>query len=424
MKLTVDANIWTGRRGGLIRQGRLVIEQGRIVSVGARVNFGDVDDGEYIDASDQWLIPGLIDCHSHPVFGEAGRRYEDYIREDSDAMMLLRAAKNVQVHLAVGVTTLRDSGGRNRVTIDLRRGIERGYVSGPRVLASGRPITPTGGHFWWCNQEADGPDEVRRAVRQLNKDGADFIKIMASGGGTAGTDPTKPYFTLEELQAIVDEAHSLGLRCSAHCEATASVERAVRAGVDTIEHAGFQEPDGTRTYRPDVVEEMVARGLSYSPTIQTAYRGLDRYRGEHDVVDPRIEAARYKLTRKLENLRLMLDAGVTVVAGTDAISCFGDYVVGLELFTYAGMSPEDTLVSATSAAAKVLGLDDVGTLGAGMVADFLLIGGDPLDNIANLRRLDQIFLAGRRVEVTEAIRAALPEEALPGHRSDVAGALA
>ena len=424
--MTVDANIWSGRRGSAIYDGRLLVEDGRVVALGRRQDFGDAaaGGGDHIDARGKWVIPGLIDCHTHTVFGEVGRSYEDYMQKDSDALMLMRATRNVMMHLAVGVTTLRDSGGRNRVTLDLAEGIRRGYIAGPRVLSSGRPITPTGGHFWWCNEEADGIDGVRTAVRRLKKDGVDFIKIMASGGGTLGTDPTRPSYTLEEMRAIVEEAHSQGLRCSAHCEATQSVERAVRSGVDTIEHAGFQQSDGTRTYRPDVVDEMIAKGLSYSPTIQTAYRSLSRLGRDGDVPGHRIEAAHYKLTRKLENLALMLEAGVKVIAGSDAIAQFGDYVVGLELFAYAGMDTEDVLVSATSASAEVLECEDVGVLSEGKTADFLVLGVNPLEDVANLRSIEDIVLAGRRVEVSEDIRNALPAESAPGYRSDIRGVLA
>lgn len=426
--LTIDGQIWTGRRGETLPKGRLLVEAGTITALGRVGDFPVEPRGIHLDFSNRWIIPGLIDTHSHLMFGESRRRYEDYIRQDHDDIMLLRAVRNAQIHQAVGVTTLRDSGSRNRVALSLREGIERGYVSGPRVLASGRPITMTGGHFWWCNGEADGVDGVRTAVRQLCKDGVDFIKIMASGGGTAGTDPRQASYTLEELQEIVREAHSHGLKCSAHCEATASVERAVTAGVDTIEHAGFQEPDGTRTYRADLVKMMVDRGLSYSPTIQTAYRGLDRFRDSPEISPrdhPRIAAAHYKLTRKLENLGRMLDAGVTVVAGTDAIGQFGDYVIGLELFVHAGMSPEEALMSATSVAAEVIGLRDVtGTLKPGTSADLLVLGDDPLADVSALRHLVAVLQEGERVSVPPHIEASMPETAASGHRSDIEGALA
>ena len=125
----------------------------------------------------------------------------------------------------------------------------------------------TGGHFYWCNQEADGIDGVRNAVRQLVKEGVDHIKIMASGGGTAGTDNRRPYYSVEELRAIVDEAHNLGKRATAHCMATKSISNALDAGVDMIEHAGFIEPDGSLKFYPEIAERIAQDGVYLSPTI-------------------------------------------------------------------------------------------------------------------------------------------------------------
>jgi len=424
--LTIDAHLWTGVRGGTIKNGRIKIKGRNFASVG-RVNEVEPQ-GEYLDFSGNWVIPGLIDTHAHVVFGEAGRSYEEYIREDSDDMMLLRAVRNALLHQAVGVTTIRDAGSVHKVTISLREGINRRYVSGPRLLVSGRPITITGGHFWWCGQEADGVDGVRRAVRELVKDGVDYIKIMASGGGTRGTDPLKASFTQEELCTIVEEAHQHGLKCSAHSEATTAVERAVRAGVDAIEHAGFQEPDGTRTYKPEVVSEMVEKGLYYSPTIPTAFAGLRRAaekgaRGEGQ--DARLRTAHYKLSRKLENLSRMLEAGVSVIAGTDAISQFGDYVTGLELFVYAGMTPEEALLSGTSVAAKAIGMDrTIGSIEPGKAADLIVLNDNPLTSISHVRNIAAVFQGGRLVETPTHVREALPDIALPGYVSDVEAALA
>ncbi len=423
--LSLDGQVWTAEGDKVFHRGRVRVENGQIAAVGRKEDVGVAREGTHLDFADQWIIPGLIDAHTHLMFGGQGYSgYDDYIRElrsqsNGEDMALLRAVKNAQIHQAVGVTTLRDSGAVDAISLSLKEGISRGYVSGPRVLACGRPITITGGHFWWCNQEADGADGVRRAVRQLHRDKADFIKIMASGGGTAGTDPRRPSFTLREMQALVQEAHARGLKCSAHCEATGSVRRAVQAGVDTIEHAGFQEPDGTRTYCPELVEMMVEKGLSYCPTIQTAYRALSRYRRAGGS-EERIRAARYKLRRKLENLSRMLEAGVTVAAGTDAIRTFGDYVVGLELFVHAGMSPQQALLSATSTAASVLGVDEItGSIRQGKSADLLVVGGNPLSDIANLRQVKMVIQKGTRVTPAPHVEAALPDEAAAGHRSDI-----
>ena len=133
-------------------------------------------------------------------------------------------------------------------------------------------MTLTGGHFYWCNQEADGVEGVRAAVRELIKDGADHIKIMASGGGTAITDNRKASYSVEELRAIVNEAHNFGKLTTAHCLATQSLINALDAGVDMIEHAGFIEPDGSFKFVPQIAERIAEQGVYVSPTVQTGYR--------------------------------------------------------------------------------------------------------------------------------------------------------
>jgi len=397
--LTIDVgSIWTGHQGGVIKDARVVAKGGTVQQVGKRSDFGEVQ-GQYLDFTHCWMVPGLIDVHAHLVFGDAGRSYEDYIREDGDDLMLLRAARNAQTHMAAGVTTLRDCGGRNNVVVSLRNGITRGLLEGPTILASGRPLTITGGHFWWCNEECDGVEGVRRSCRRLIKDGVDFFKLMASGGGTKGTDPKIASFTTEEIRAATDVARNHGMLTTAHCEATASIERAIAGGIHCVEHAGFQEPDGTRTYRPDLVEQMTAKGIYYSPTIQTAFAGVKRYAGRTDLTEAEqrgLRSQRYKLTRKLENLQKMLEAGVKVIAGTDSISRFGEYVTGLELFCHAGMNPEQALISATSLAATAIGAGGkTGTMDPGKAADFVVVEADPLANISALRMIVAVIKNGR-----------------------------
>jgi imidazolonepropionase-like amidohydrolase len=396
--VTIDAKaLWTGRKGQVIHDARIVLGNDTISAVGKRSDFGEPE-GTYLDFSNCWVVPGFIDVHAHVVFGEQGRRYEDYIREDSDEIMLLRAARNAQTHMAIGVTTMRDCGGRNNVVMSLRNGITRGYLHGPRILASGRPLTITGGHFWWCNQECDGVEGVRQAARRLIKDGVDFFKLMASGGGTRGTNPRVPSFTAEEIKAATDVARDHGMLSTAHCEATASVERAIKGGIHCVEHAGFQELDGTRIYRPDLVDEMAQRGIYYSPTIQTAYGGLRRYAGQANLSPSerrQYESARYKLVRKLENLEKFYQAGVQVVAGTDSIGTFGEYAICLELFCHACMTPEQALISATSLAAEAIGLGGkVGTIEASKAGDLVFLEENPLENISAVRKIAAVMKGG------------------------------
>ena len=349
-------------------------------------------------------LPGFIDVHVHLMFGEAGRSYKDVWHNDSDSLMALRGPRNAYIHLRAGVTTLRDAGAVRDVGFAIKEAAEAGLYLTPRILVSGRPVTITGGHFWWCGQEADGTDAVRRAVRQLVKQGADFIKIMASGGGTVGTDSTRASYSVEELKAIVDEAHQFGLRTAAHCISADSVVRAAEAGVDEIEHFNFMHPDGSRTWGQAAADTILEKGLFVSPTIQTGWSRIEQLQqkqaeGTLTALERRqLEAGLYKTNSKLEFIGRFHEMGIPIAAGTDSISKFGDYAIGLELLHRAGLSPMDVIMSATSIAARSIGMEDkVGTVKPGMLADLVYVDGDPLADVKVLDQVAAVVLNGQLV---------------------------
>ncbi len=380
----------------------------RAVDRQSRITLPEGPHVQVMDFPEGYLLPGLIDSHTHVMFGVRGVPYEEVLERDSDEIMLLRATKNVLTHLKAGVTTMRENGARNRIAIHLREGAQRGYVTAPRLLVCGRPVTMTGGHFYWCNQEADGIDGVRNAVRQLVKEGVDHIKIMASGGGTAGTDNRRPYYSVEELRAIVDEAHNLGKRATAHCMATKSISNALDAGVDMIEHAGFIEPDGSLKFYPEIAERIAQDGVYLSPTIQITFRTFEEVQEKHRLGILKPDDKRYGFT--LDGMKAMLEKRVEflgrmwkewdipVVSGTDAIQMFGDYCLGLELMAEAGMSNMDVIKASTSVDAKALGIDHiVGTVEPGKEADLIVVDQDPLKDIKALRRMTMVMRAGERI---------------------------
>jgi len=350
------------------------------------------------------VLPGFIDVHVHLMFGEAGRTYKDVWHNDTDSLMAMRGPRNAYIHLRAGVTTVRDAGAVRNVGFAIKEAAQAGLFLTPRILVTGRPVTVTGGHFWWCGQEADGVEGVRTAVRQLVKDGADGIKIMASGGGTVGTDGTRPSFSVEELRAIVDEAHQFGKRTMAHCVAAEAVARAAEAGVDEIEHFNFMYPDGSRVWDQAAADKILEKGLFVSPTIQTGWRRIEELQkkeqegsltsSEHK----RLDAALYKTNTKLKFIGHFHEMGVPIVAGTDSISRFGDYALGLQLFHRAGLTPMELVVSATSLAAKSIGMDDqVGTVKPGLLADLVYLDGDPLSDVAAFGQVGAVVLNGQLV---------------------------
>jgi imidazolonepropionase-like amidohydrolase len=301
------------------------------------------------------------------------------------------------------VTTLRDAGAVHDVGFAIKEAAEAGLYLTPRMLVSGRPVTITGGHFWWCGQEADGVDAVRQAVRQLVKQGADFIKIMASGGG-AGSDSRRASYSIEELTAIVDEAHQFGLKTAAHCVSADSVARAAAAGVDEIEHFNFLHSDGSRIWDQAAADTILEKGLFVCPTIQTGWRRIEQLQkkvAEGTLTDSerrQLEAGLYKTNTKLEFIGRFREMGIPIAAGTDSIRKFGDYALGLELLHRAGLSPMEVIQSATCVAAKSIGMENqVGLVKAGMLADLVYLDGDPLADITVFDQVAAVVLNGQLV---------------------------
>jgi imidazolonepropionase-like amidohydrolase len=344
-------------------------------------------------------MPGFIDVHAHLMFGTP-RSYEETIKTDSDELMILRGTKNAYIHLRAGVTTLRECGARNNIGFAIKQGAQAGLFLSPRLLVCGRPLTITGGHFWWCGQEADGVEGVRQGVRQLMKDGADFLKIMGSGGGSLGTDSRRASYTVEELRAAVEEVHQFGKKATIHCISAESTWRAAEAGVDQIEHINFLRLDNTRVFDDKTAEMIAAKGLTISPTIQTGYRQLQKLEqkekevGLTDKEAKTLKDARYKTETKIDFTGRFHRLGVPLVMGTDAIREFGDYAIGLELMSRAGLSPMELVISATSGAARALGLEKVGTLKAGMAADMVCLDANPLEDIQAFGQVSAVILNG------------------------------
>ena len=282
MNLLIKAGLLADGNGGSLAQNHAVqVVNGRIAAVGpsAQLEQDSPPDVEIIDLGSACITPGLIDSHTHTSLPGDGRPYVDAFLE-TDEMMVCIGAMNLRRHLMAGVTTIREHGARNMVGFALKAGVEHGYLMSPRMLVSGRPITCTGGHFHFCNEVADGEEEVRRSVRRLVHEGADYIKIMASGGGTAGTIPWCATYTTEELRAIVVEARNLNRTTAAHCRALDSMKRAVEAGIDLMEHVEFLVNENEMRFDPQLAQMMAEAGTWLSPTLQawTRYPEIVRLR--------------------------------------------------------------------------------------------------------------------------------------------------
>jgi imidazolonepropionase-like amidohydrolase len=386
----------------------VVVKDWRILDVGEE---GDIrlprgESVEELSFMDGTILPGLIDSHLHIALGTRGG-YEAMMLE-SNGIHLITGVINAGNALAAGITTVKEAGARDTVALDLREGWRRGLIEAPRLLVSGRPLTVPGGHFHFCNDnQARGVEEVRARVRQFVEEDVDLIKIMASGGGTEGTRNSEASFTEEEIRAAVEEAHRLGRTTMAHCEAYDSVGNAARAGVDVLEHCGFILHDGSRGFDEEAAKLMAEKGLHYNPTLQTGSQRRDALRermvrgerltGEEEQTLERLD---YKIMRKSENLIRMVEIGVQVVAGSDGIGLGNSARVTrtMELMVEAGLTPIQSIVSATGNGAKALRMDHIfGTIRQGLEADILAVQGDPLEDITRLRSLLMVMQSGKVV---------------------------
>ena len=391
----------------------ILVTNGRIDAVGHQEDIAKQTppNTQVIDLGDVCITPGLIDGHTHLSLAGDGRSYVQMFSE-TDEMMVLTGAMNLQRHLAAGITTIREHGARNSVGFTLKEGLERGYIPGPRALVSGRPITCTGGHFHMCNETADGEAEMRRSVRRLVHEGADYIKIMASGGGTVGTIPGRASYSVAELHAAVHEAHHFHRLTVAHCRAKESMVRAVEAGIDLMEHAEFLDPDGELRFDPKIAEMMAESGIWISPTLQawTGYPRIVELRGKQEIgtisADERTELEQLETRAevRLDVMRRMLDYDLQdrIVPGTDSgvgNLAFGHLDYDLQLLVQVGFTPAEALISATRISAEAIGMaDDIGTIAPGKIADLVAFESDPTNDVDAVSRVTAVFQAGQRVK--------------------------
>jgi imidazolonepropionase-like amidohydrolase len=371
----------------------VLVDEGRIAWVGPHARAPRAArDAAAIDGTGRTLTPGLIDAHVHLCFdGDA-----DFAAAAralvTDAAAAVRAARNAARTLAHGVTTVRDLGGRGDAVIQVARGVADGLVPGPRILAAGRALTITGGHGHSVGfaREVDGPDAVRAAVREEIRAGATAIKLVATGGVlTPGITHDFTAFTQEELDAAVDEARSWGRVVGAHAIGTEGILRAVRAGVDSIEHGSLLDAACARL--------MKERGTFHVPTI-SAIAGIvehadevPAYAAEKGVAIA--EEARAAFGRSIR-------AGVRIACGTDAGTPFnphGNATREIVRMVEWGLSPLRAMRAATSEAAELLRLEDAGRVAEGGVADLVLYDADPLQDIETVLRPSMVWRAGGTV---------------------------
>jgi imidazolonepropionase-like amidohydrolase len=384
------ARLFDGKSNSLVIPGVVMVTGGKISAAGA--NASVPAGAEVIDLGDVTLLPGFIDAHTHLT----GMYTTDYKQAALDGLQktipeqTLDSIANAKVTLMAGFTTVRDVGSHDFIDVGLRNAIRNGKVPGPRMLVSVHAIGTTGGH---CDETgyrsgvfghetgpeqgvANGSDQMRYAVRLAHKYGADIIKTCASGGVLSlADDVDTPQLTQEELNALIDEAHALKRKVAAHCHGAEAAKRAIRAGVDSIEHGSFLDDEA--------LDMMKQRGTYYVPTLM-ALQGLSEQMQAGMYIPPAIRAkAEQAMTSLHKTFQKALAKNIKIGLGTDAaVYPHGRNGEEFHQMVDLGMKPIDALRAGTSVDAELLGLaDKIGSLEAGKSADIVAVPGNPLQDI-------------------------------------------
>ena len=397
----VNGTLIDGTGADPVPNATLVIEGERIERVGAGI--APPRDAQVIDATGRTVMPGLIDCHVH-LYGRVTHLQERLLTPPS--LSLFYSARNAQRTLDAGVTSVRDASGSPG---GFKMAVAQGLIPGPRMKISVSALSQTGGHGdqmmpsgvstsasaagggrgpEWPHTVVDGEDEVRVAVRQLLRAGADFIKLCSTGGVLSPSDePGHTQFTPEEIAVMVYEARAAGKTCMSHAQGTQGILNAVLAGVESIEHGIYVDER--------CIDEMKQRGTFLVPTLVApvwVLRHAERMPGS--ILPQSVRKTKEVMEDHKRNIGEAMRAGVRVAMGTDSgVGHHGSNAEELQLMVEAGMTPMQAIVASTKTASECIHMqEDVGTLEPGKYADVLIVNGDPLDDIAVLQDKGKLSL--------------------------------
>ncbi len=380
-----NCSVIDGIQNEIYENAYIIIEEDMIVQVGiGKPEFNSSD--EAIDVKGKYVLPGLIDCHVHLVW-DGSEDPQSKIHHLDEAEVSLLAYRNATETLKLGITTVRDVASPSKSVIHLRNYIDQGVLQGPTILASGRAICMTGGHVHYLGIEADGPDEIRKATRELLKEGVDVIKLMATGGiYTFGEEPGSVQLSVEEMRVAVEEAKKKKKKVAAHAEGLAGIRNCLDVGVDTIEHGIFADEESLLRMRN--------QGTYLVPTMIVMKRlALDK-----NIPEWALAKAKEVVEPHQSMLENAIRLGVKIATGTDCGSPVTPpkyYFDELMIMNESGMSPIEVIHASTRIAADCLGLDDRGVIVAGKKADLLIVNANPLDNMAVLKEDKQVMKNGK-----------------------------
>nr|WP_286180598.1 amidohydrolase family protein [Bacillus sp. ISL-37] len=346
----------------------------------------DIEGFEVIDCTGKFIVPGLIDCHVHLVW-DGSADPQSVIKNEENDRIVLEAYKHALDTLKLGVTTVRDLGAPDRTVLHVRNVIDSGLLVGPTIIASGAPICMTGGHVYYLGYESDGADEVRKNTRKVLKEGADLVKVMATGGiYTKGEEPGSVQLTVEELSAAKEEALKKNKKVAAHADGLEGIMNCLEVGIDTIEHGIYANQQA--------LEIMKNQGTFLVPTMAV----MRQLTSSPDIPAYALEKAKQVVEPHFNMLKGAVEIGVKIATGTD---CGGPltppsfYFDELAIMHEAGMSQMEVIKASTSIAAECLGVDDqIGSIAPGKLADLLILEKNPLEDLNVLREEKLIMKKG------------------------------
>lgn len=380
-----NCNIIDGINDELLNEHYIVIDEDEIIDIGVG-DFEVLSTDKVIDGKEGYILPGLIDAHVHLVWDGSSDPLPIIEQMENDEVTL-RAYKHSLDYLKLGITTVRDVGSPDRTVLHVRNAINSNLLEGPTIVSSGTSISITGGHVFSLGREADGKEGVRKAARTILKEGADLIKLMATGGiYTEGEDPGNVQLTYEEIVSAVEEAHNKNKKVAAHADGLDGIMNCIKAGVNTIEHGIFADKKALSLMKEKdmylVPTMIVMRRLATDKSIPSFAR----------------EKALEITKPHFKMLKNAIELGVKIATGTDCGSAATPpkyYFDELLIMQEAGMKPMNVLKSSTSIAAECLGLEERGTIEKGKKADLILMEENPLEDLNSLKGNKMIMKNGK-----------------------------
>ncbi|MBQ3076455.1 MAG: amidohydrolase family protein [Clostridia bacterium] len=366
-----NANVIDVVAGQELKGSSILVEDGIIREIGGAAPA----DAEVLDLGGKSVMPGLFNCHTHICLAPVA----DPKYDETDAQVTMMALDHLKMYNETGVTYVRDVGGMNFIDIDIRDAVKAGKLCAPDLAVSGKCVTMTGGHGWSMGRECDGADECRKAAREQLKAGADWVKVMATGGVmTKGVEPGSPQLGEDELRAAIEEAHKVGAKTCTHAQGMTGIKNALRAGIDSIEH-GFYMDD-------ECFDLMKKNNTFFVPTLAAVY-WIVKNGTEAGIPDYAVRKATEAMEAHKDTFQRAYKAGVKIALGTDSGTPFNPHsgtAYELVLMVEAGMTPVDALRAGTIVAAELCGVEkEMGSIEVGKKANLAVFAKSPLEDVAN-----------------------------------------